>query len=206
MSENSLPSNVHVLKPRTPSLSDRLDAFLTKHSLSPQETPSRCDPTRPKWPGINAIECASCGQAEYLTRDFCRCGHYLHGQLEDEFLSWVGDVKERQNHLFTVAMSKVEKVRLLFPLSSPLIVLPLLNFAFGGVEQIFYSMVCLTFGVLLIAVAALLEVVILSPVRQSQIAMFQSTFQTFLEERETKLLNRVSLGQAQQGEKEPLHE
>ena len=113
MSDGQLPSNVLVLKPRTMSLSDRLDQFLEQHALAPDEAPIRCDPTRPKAPGINAIRCASCRQMEYLSRDYCRCGHYLRGQLEDEFLTWVDQVAEDHDQLAESVEIKLRKLRYL---------------------------------------------------------------------------------------------
>lgn len=81
---NELLSNVHFLKPRDLSLSDRLDAFLEEHSLKVDQprTPRQLSV------GINKIVCASCGRNDYYTRGFCICGHFLMGQHEDEFVTW----------------------------------------------------------------------------------------------------------------------
>ena len=183
MSEGSLPSNVHLLEPRAMSLSDRLDEFLEKHALAPTSAPVRRDPTRPKAGGINAISCASCERAEYLTRDYCRCGHYIRGQLEDEFLAWADGLEVHHNNLAEVAMSKVKTVRLLFPLSLPLLLWPLLSLAYGGGAPSLYSIFSLSIGFSLLAIAATIESIILNPLNESKRAASQVTFQTFMEER-----------------------
>lgn len=130
MSESQLPSNVHVLKSRTLPLSDRLDRFLEQHAFAPDETPIRRDPTRPKAPGVNAIRCASCAQMEYLTRDYCRCGHFLRGQLEDEFLAWENQVAEDHDRLAETVEIKLRKLRYFNLLGLPFVIVPLLFLAF----------------------------------------------------------------------------
>lgn len=206
MNERSLPSNVHPLRPRTKSLSDRLDEFLEKHALAPTETPFRCDPTRPKSSGINAILCASCGRAEYLTRDYCRCGHYIRGQLEDEFLSWMDGLEVGHNNLVEVAMRKAERVRLLFPLSLPFIVWPLLSMAYGGSAPNFFQFFSFTIGFSLIAIAAIIEAIILRPVHESMRAASQATFQTFMEERVISGWESTMSGLATRRKKDELNE
>ena len=202
MAKSSFPSNVHVLKPRAMSLSDRLDAFLEKHALVPNDAPVRCDPTRPRARGINAISCASCKQAEYLTRDYCRCGHYLRGQLEDEFLAWADGLDAHHNNLAETAMSKVETVRLLFPLSLPLLLWPPLSLAYGAGALSIYSIISFSVGFSLIAIAATIESILLHPVNESKRAASQVTFQTFMEERMIIRWENTSAVQAIQDKKD----
>ncbi|NBB80966.1 MAG: hypothetical protein GVY36_16225 [Verrucomicrobia bacterium] len=118
-----------MLKPRTKSLSDRLDEFLENHGLDRSETPIRCDATRPKAPGVNAIRCARCGQAEYLSRDYCRCGHYLRGQLEDEYLSWLESKEEVVEKLALETEKRNKQVRWLFCIATALLLVPLITIA-----------------------------------------------------------------------------
>lgn len=188
MSESELPSNVHVLKPRAMSLSDRLDRFLEEHALAPSEKPIRCDPTRPKMPGINAIRCASCGQAEYLTRDYCRCGHYLRGQLEDEFLAWEGQIAEEHKNLAETLELKLKKVRYFSLLGLPFITVPLLFWAFSSESLSLTPLVWMAIGIANMGVCAVVEQRLLKPVGLSQHFLAAYTIETFLEQRAFRML------------------
>lgn len=178
-----MPSNVHVLKPRTMSISDRLNRFLEQHALAPDETPVRRDPTRPRVPGVNAIRCASCRQMEYLTRDHCRCGHYLRGQLEDEFIAWEGEIaKEHQCLAETVAL-RVRKLRYLNLLGLPFVVLPLLFLAFVSESLSLTPIAWVAVGIAVMGVCAGLEQRLQKPVEASQRFLDTYTLETFLEQR-----------------------
>lgn len=183
MSEGQLPSNVHVLKPRTMSISDRLDRFLEEYALAPSETPIRRDPTRPKAPGINAMRCASCGQVEYISRDHCRCGHYLRGQLEDEFLAWESQIAEDHVQLVEAVAPRIKRLRHLNALSLPFLVTPLFQLAFssGGLSVI--PMIWMAFGVAIMGTCTLLEQYLQKPIQASQLFLNSCTVETFLEER-----------------------
>lgn len=183
MSEGQLPSNVHVLKPRTMSLSDRLDAFLDSNALTPEEAPVRRDPTRPQTAGINAIKCASCGQAEYLTRDHCRCGHYLRGQLEDEFLVWEIEVCADHERLAEQTQRKLKPLRLLYLASLPFIITPLIYLAFWHEGSLVYPSVAMFVGFVLLGSVALAESVLMKPVMASSDFLRTYTFESFVEER-----------------------
>jgi len=180
MSNGQLPSNVHVLKPRTLSLSDRLDRFLEQHALAPDEAPIRRDPTRPKAPGINAIKCASCGQMEYLSRDYCRCGHYLRGQLEDEFLLWQRELSNEHTQLTRFVDKRLKRLRYLFILSAPFLTLPMLYVAISSSGLSLPLFISLLFGILLAGIAARLESCIVRSVEASKRNLNSSTFDDFL--------------------------
>ena len=188
MSEGSLPSNVHVLKPRAMSLSDQLDRFLEEHALAPSERPIRCDPARPKAPGINAITCASCGQAEYLMRDYCRCGHYLRGQLEDEFLAWEGQIAEEHKRLAETLELKLKKVRFFNLLGLPFVAVPLLFVAFSSEGFSLTPLVWMAIGIAIMGVCAGVEQRLLKPVGLSQHFLATYTIETFLEQRAFRML------------------
>lgn len=183
MSEDQLPSNVHVLKPRTMSLSDRLDRFLEQHALTPDETPIRRDPTRPKAPGINAIRCASCGQMEYLTRDYCRCGHYLRGQLEDELIAWEGEIAEQHQRLAETVALKVRKLRYLNLFGLPFLVVPMFVFATSTVGLSLSLIGWMAVGVTIMGVCAGIEKYLQKPVEDSQLFLNSYSLETYLEER-----------------------
>lgn len=183
MAKSSFPSNVHVLKPRAMSLSDRLDAFLEKHALAPNGTQVRCDPTKPKALGINAISCASCGQAEYLTRDYCRCGHYLRGQLEDEFLAWEDRIAEEHEQLAETISPKLRRLRYLNLLSMPFMVSPLIYLAFLSQGLSLLPMVWMAVGFAIMGACALAEQHLQKPIKASRRFLNTYTFETFLEQR-----------------------
>ena len=192
MSEGQLPSNVHVLKPRTMSLADRLDHFLEEHALAPNEKPVRRDPTRPIASGSNAIRCASCRQMEYLTRDYCRCGHYLRGQLEDEFIAWEGEIAEQHECLAKTVALRVRKLRYLNLLGLPFIVLPLLFLTFNSEGLSLTPIVWMAVGVAVMGVCAALEQHLQKPVEASQRFLSTYTLETFLEQR---VLPRIVIDQ-----------
>ncbi|WP_425090760.1 hypothetical protein [Tropicimonas sp. S265A] len=183
MSEKQLPSNVHVLKPRMMSLADRLDRFLERHALTPSETPIRRDPTRPKAPGINAIRCAACEQAEYLTRDHCRCGHYLRGQLEDEFLAREGEIAVEHQRLAETVALRVKKLRYLNLLGLPFVVIPLLFLTFFSEGLSLTPLVWMAVGIAVMGVCAGLEQRLQKPLQASQQFLDTYTLETFLEQR-----------------------
>ena len=183
MSEGQVPSNVHVLKPRTMSLSDRLDAFLDSNALNPEERPVRRDPTRPQTAGINAIKCASCGQAEYLTRDYCRFGHYLRGQLEDEFLAWEAEIRADHERLAEDTQRKLKPLRLLYLVSLPFIITPLIDLAFWPEGPLTYLTISMLVGFVLLGSLALAESVLMKPVRASIDFLQTYTFESFVGDR-----------------------
>jgi hypothetical protein len=36
----------------------------------------------------NSVHCTACGRLEYMQREYCRCGAFLRGQLEDQLLEY----------------------------------------------------------------------------------------------------------------------
>ncbi|MEJ6395795.1 hypothetical protein V8J82_21225 [Gymnodinialimonas sp. 2305UL16-5] len=165
------------------SLSDRLDQFLEQHALAPDETPIRRDPTRPKAPGVNAIRCASCGQMEYLTRDHCRCGHFLRGQLEDEFLACADRIADRHDELLRSLMPKLKKLRYLNLLGLPFVVAPFIKLAFIAEGVSMGALLLIALGFALLGLVAFVERRMLRPAAESQISLENFSFEEFLEQR-----------------------
>lgn len=155
------PANVHVLRPRKLRLTDRLDQFLEEHALDLDDKPMRCDPTRPKGAGVNALTCAACGQPEYITRDYCRCGHYLRGQLEDEFLAWEAKVHADHDQLASVISKKLRPLRFVFVASLPFIVVPMLYFAVWAEAPSIFPIFWMMAGFALSGAATAIERVLL---------------------------------------------
>ncbi len=180
MSEGSLPSNVHVLKPRTRSLSDRLDEFLQKHALSPNEPQVRCDPTRPNATSINGIRCVSCGKAEYISREYCRCGHYLNGQLEDEYLSWLHS-KETAVEKLTLETEKTNKqARWLFCLAISLLLVPLVAIAFFPSGNSLLGLSSFLVALLVAGTACAVENTTKKKIRRSNVELLNSDMTEYL--------------------------
>lgn len=181
--DDHLPSNVHVLRPRKLGLVDRLDRFLEEHALSPKDVPVRRDPTRPKQLSFNALTCAACGQAEYLTRDYCRCGHYLRGQLEDEFFEWSARVQTDHDYLAKITAKRLRPLRYIFLSSLPFLVVPLLHLAFWSegltIQPFFWMMV----GLALAGTVALIEMFLQKPLEASFRFLSTYTFETYIEQR-----------------------
>lgn len=187
MKSDPLPANVHLLRPRKLALADRLDQFLDKHALDPNESIQRCDPTRPKGVGPNALTCAVCGQPEYMTRDFCRCGHYLRGQLEDEFFAWETQVHADHDKLAHDIAQKLKPLRFVFLAMSPFVVGPMLHLALWAESLSMSSVLCMMVGFALFGAAALTERLLLRPVETSMQFLNSYTFESFVEDRFLRL-------------------
>lgn len=183
MSDGRLPSNVHVLKPRAMSLSDRLDRFLEEHALAPNEKPIRRDPTRPKAPGINAIRCSACGQTEYLTREYCRCGHYLAGQIEDEYLAWVLSLAETHERLAEEAEQRMKPVRWAASISFPFLLWPPLQLLLFGEDMPFTTWLWIVPGLVILGLLAVAEKFISAERDASALVVQTASFEGFMNER-----------------------
>ena len=181
--DDRFPANVHVLRPRKLKLADRLDQFLEEHALDLDDNPMRCDPTRPKGAGVNALSCAACGQPEYLTRDFCRCGHYLRGQLEDEFLAWESKIHADHDQLVCATEAKMKPLRFIFAASSPFIVVPMLHFAFWADAPSIFPFFWMIVGFALLGATAAIERVLLRALEPSLRLLNSYTFETFVQNR-----------------------
>ena len=188
MSDSQLPSNVHLLKPRTTSLSDRLDRFLEQHALAPDEAPVRRDPTRPRAPGVNAIRCASCEQMEYLTRDYCRCGHYLRGQLEDEFLAWQDHVFKAHEQSTEEYSAKVARLRLINLICIPLFVLPAWRLIMTEAPMTFSLLLFPMSALAVMGLVAYVEQRLKRPVVRTANTLLKLGFESYLRERDYWLL------------------
>jgi hypothetical protein len=181
--DDRFPANVHVLRPRKLKLADRLDQFLEEHALNLDDKPMRCDPTRPKGASVNALTCAACGQPEYLTRDYCRCGHYLRGQLEDEFLAWEGKIHAEHDQLVSATATKMKPLRFIFAVGSPFIVIPMLHFAFWADGLSIFPFFWMLVGFALLGATAVIERLLLKALEPSLQLLNSYTFESFVQDR-----------------------
>ncbi len=113
MLREELPEDVLKLRPRKLRLGRDTKRILDDLCGTDDETRFEgCKKRlRPHADSINAIRCADCGQIEYITRDYCRCGHYLAGQVMDEFLSWEIDLVEASNRSAADAEEAMKPVK-----------------------------------------------------------------------------------------------
>jgi hypothetical protein len=198
MSDNtySFPAEVHVLKPRKISVSRKLDDFLEREGLVPSdeaqpeaEEPSRESAVRSNATNINAICCASCGQIEYLSRDFCRCGHFLRGQLEDEYLAWERGLHANHAALAESFERKMKPLRGLLLLAIPFLPVPMLQVLFWPDSLGVGSMAWFAPVVLIAGASAVLDAILRRPLTSSASILESYTFETFLEDRAAKQLH-----------------
>jgi len=120
---------------------------------------------------------------EYLTRDHCRCGHYLREQLEDEFLAWEGQIAEEHVRLAETVELKLRKLRYLSLLGLPFVVVPMLFLTFFSEGLSLTPMVWMAIGIAVMGVSAGLEQRLQKPVEASQRFLDTCTLETFLEQR-----------------------
>lgn len=192
MSDNtySFPAEVHVLKPRKVSVSRRVDDFLEREGLYPTdeaqsvaEEPSRHTKVRPNAANINAICCAACGQIEYLSREYCRCGHFLRGQLEDEYLAWERDLHANDAALAETFERKMKPLRRLYLGAIPFLLVPALQVLFWPDSIGVSSMAWFAPAVVIAGAASALEAILGRPLASSESILESYTFETFLEDR-----------------------
>lgn len=127
MSDTNFPADLPVLKPRKVSVSRTVDRFLDEHGLEPSHNTAPRNDTRPSADNVNAMHCTACGKIEYLSRDYCRCGHYLRGQLEDEYLVWERQIHADYKELSELIEVRLKPLRYLFVLSIVFMLIPILQ-------------------------------------------------------------------------------
>jgi hypothetical protein len=183
MSDTGFPTNVHVLRPRKVSLSEKLDHFLDEHGLEIKKAAEPHDRSRPENINGNAMDCAACGEAEYLTRDYCRCGHYLRGQLEDEYLAWENQVHDDHNKLADAIALKIKPLRYLFAVGLPFLVGPMLYLNFWADSFTLYPLLWMAPGILIGGIVALAEKVLTRPLEASAHFLNTYSIETFIDQR-----------------------
>jgi hypothetical protein len=127
MTEAKLNSGIHVLKPWTISVSKRVDLFPLEQGLETKVGHSRPDQAQPKLKNCNSIRCKSCGEVEYLSRVECRCGQYLRGQLEDEYLERQQQIHTDYQELAELTENRLKPLRYAVAASIFFMIIPLLQ-------------------------------------------------------------------------------
>jgi len=192
MSNTDFPANVHVLRPRKISLSERLDLFLDEHGLELKEAAKQPDHSRPKSINGNALVCAACGEAEYLTREYCRCGHYLRGQFEDEYCAWENQVHSEHIELADAIALKLKPLRYLFAAGLPFLVGPMIYLNFWADSFNLYPLLWMAAGILICGIVALAEKVLMRPLEASAHFLNTYSIETFIDQRffQLKVINQ----------------
>lgn len=127
MLDDEFPEEVRRLKPRKVRFSRGVERLLGSAPLDQKSDMHRPGQAlRPDPENLNSICCAACGQTEYLSRAYCRCGHYLHGQIEDEYLAWERDLRGKHEMIARDADRKLKPLRWLPLVAMPFILGPLL--------------------------------------------------------------------------------
>lgn len=192
MSDNtfSFPAEVHVLKPRKVSVSRRVDDFLEREGLVPPDEahseaqePSRQNAVRPDAKNMNAICCAACGQIEYLSREYCRCGHFLRGQLEDEYLAWERNLHANHATLAETFERKMKPLRGLLLVAIPFLPVPVLQFLFWPDSLGVSSIAWFAPAVVIAGAVAVIDAILKRPLTSSASILENYTFETFLDDR-----------------------
>lgn len=140
---------------------------------------------RPSADSINAVRCASCGQVEYITRDYCRCGHYLAGQIEDEYLVWERNLVVTHERLTAEVDRKLKSLRLATIAGLPFMAWPLVYPAFFGGSVLSSAPLWMLTGVVIIALFGKIGVIVGAQREASARVLETATFEQFLIERVT---------------------
>lgn len=197
MSDNDFSANIHVLRPRKVSVSAKLDKFLEEHCLASVDELPTPKKSRPIAGRINAIDCAECGEVEYLTRDYCRCGHYIRGQLEDEYIAWENRMHLEHTELSEAIGRKMKPLRYLVAVSTLFLIGPLLYLTFWPdsftLSTFIWMIPCLVAG----GGAAFFERHLDQPLQKSAYFLNTYTFNTFIEQRFFIQLNEANLAQSE---------
>ena len=183
MSDTDFPSSVHVLRPRKVSVSKKLDGFLDQAGLAHHSDRTLNDSTRPSANNLNAMTCADCGQIEYLTREYCRCGHYLGGQLQDEYLAWEQQILAEHEELSKKSELTLRPLRLSYFLAIPFMLVPAVNVIFWSEGFVLATLLWWMPVALIAGAGVFAENYILRPLKKSAWFVDNYTIDNFIAQR-----------------------
>lgn len=184
MLDEEFPEEVRRLKPRKVHFSRDVERVLG--SVPSGQTGDARNPAqalRPEPGSQNAIRCAACGGSEYISRSYCRCGHYLQGQLEDEFLAWLHGLREENEIFARDAERRIKPFRLLVLLAMPFIVGPLLYVQHWAETPSVAPLVWLLPGFAILGLYWLIDTCVFIHKRESDEVLAAADFETFLLQR-----------------------
>lgn len=182
MLDQEFPDDVMKLRPRRLRLGRNVERLL-EDVCGADEGPGRLRALRPNADSANAIRCAACGQVEYITREYCRCGHYLGGQIEDEYFAYERGLVEAHERLSTEAERKLKPLRLATLAGLPFIVWPFLHaFLYGATGSLTIWLWMLP-GVAIYGLFGLIQAKINAKRNASAQELQAATFEQFLIDR-----------------------
>ncbi len=180
MLDDEFPEEVRRLKPRNVRISRHVERLLgDRPSDQMSEVHGTGHSLRPDSDSLNSICCAACGQTEYLSRAHCRCGHYLHGQIEDEYLAWVSNLRDMHEMIARDTERRLKPVRRLSLFAMPLLVGPMF-FVFFSTTTSLTDLIWLVPGCAILAVLALADMFISRHTTESSATLETVSFETFL--------------------------
>jgi len=185
MLDEKLPDVVTKLRPRKLRLSkdaERLLAGVTNAEADPKRQ-QQANGLRPNADSVNAARCAGCGQIEYITREYCRCGHYLAGQIEDEFLDWEQNLAARHERIAEEAELRLKPVRWVASIAFPFFLWPPLQLLLHGDSMPIATWLWVVPGVAVLGLFALAEKFITAKRDASALEVQTASFESFLIER-----------------------
>lgn len=180
MLDEEFSEEVRRLKPRKVRFSRDVERFLgsvPSHQMDDKFLPKPA--LRPELGSQNSICCAGCGQTEYLSCAYCRCGHYLHGQIEDEYLAWERDLRGMHEIIARDADRKLKPLRWLVLVAMPFVVGPMLYALFSTTPSL-TTFLWWLLGFAIVGGAALADKFIARHKAESAAFLENADFETFL--------------------------
>lgn len=185
MLDEELREDVVNLRPRKLRLGHDVERLLegVAGAENDPKKAGRADSLRPKADSVNAARCTGCGHVEYITREYCRCGHNLAGQIEDEYLAWEQGLAETHERLSTEADRKLKPFRVMALAALPFLIWPLLYPVlfddFGSLSTWLWMLP----GIAIFGLFGLIHTFVTAELNDSAQALATANFEQFLTER-----------------------
>ena len=129
----------------------------------------------------NVLRYESSDQIEYLTRKYCRCGHYLRGQLEDGYLAWEEYLRASNEELSAEVGRKQKPVHFAVLLTMLFFVVPMLYIGLWQEGFALSTYVWTLLGFAVLGVMALIDKYLMRPIDHSTWVIDNISFKTFFE-------------------------
>lgn len=185
MLDQEFSDDVMKLRPRKLRLGRDLERLLENVSDSEEDPGKVCarQALRPNADSANAIRCAACGQIEYITREHCRCGHYLVGQLEDEYLAYKHGLAETHERLLAETERTMRPLRLATLVGLPFMIWPFLSALLYGATGSPAIWLWILPGITVCGLFGLIEAKVNAKRNASARVLQSATFEQFLIDR-----------------------
>ena len=185
MLEQKFSDDVMKLRPRKLRLGQDIERLLENVSGSEEDPGKVCakQALRPKADSANAIRCGACGQIEYITREHCRCGNYLVGQLEDEYLAYERGLAETHERLSAETERTMRPLRIATLVGLPFMVWPFLHALRYGATGSLSIWLWILPGITVCGLFGWIEAKVNAKRNASALALQTATFEQFLVDR-----------------------